>query len=288
MTLLSSAALPRRGRPRSLVVACSAAWLMLMLACALAAMFIDPQRYNAIDLLARLRPPGIGMAGQVHLLGTDDLGRDQFLRLVVSIRTTLMIIGAGVLIGAAVGILLGFVAAHFGGFVDEAVMLLVDVQAALPFLIVALGAIALFGSSFVLLVVIVGLHGWERYARLTRGLALALRGQTYISAARTSGLGEFRIYWRHVLPNIAGPLLVAFTLGLPEIMLLESSLSFLGLGVQPPETSLGSMLGYGRTFFLNAWWIAAAPALVIFLTALSMSILGDALRDRVDPALSND
>lgn len=288
MTSIISTQSFKRRRKSPLIVVCAALWIALLLAGSFAATLVKPQQYNAVDLRARLAAPTFSLTGRSHVLGTDDLGRDQFLRLIVSIKTTMIITMAGVFIGAIVGILLGFIAAHFGGLIDEGVMLLVDIQAALPFLVVALGAIALFGGSYALLIVIVGLHGWERYARLTRGLTLALTGQVFITAARTSGLGQFRIYWRHMLPNIAGPLLVTFSMSLPEIMLLESSLSFLGLGVQPPETSLGSMLGYGRAFLLNAWWIAAAPALVIFLSALSMSILGDWVRDRVDPTLRND
>ena len=156
----------------------------------------------------------------------------------------------------------------------------------MPFLILALSVLAFFGNSLPLFVCLMGLYGWERHARISRGLAIAANAQGYAGAVRQLGAGPMRIYMRHVLPNIASTLIVAATLSFPEVVLLESGLSFLGLGVQPPMTSLGNMVGYGREYITRAPWIMLSPSIVIVLTTLSVSILGDWLRDRLDPTLT--
>jgi peptide/nickel transport system permease protein len=260
-------------------------WLALMLLVALAADLISPYSYTALDLRNRLSPP-VGFGGTwLHPLGTDELGRDVLARLIYSIRTSLLIAFGATIIGALIGTTLGFLAAHFRGLVEQAVLALVDFSASLPFLILALAVLAFFGNSMGLLVCLLGLHAWERYARIARGLALAAGAQGYAAAVRGLGASPWRIYGRHVLPNIASTLIVSMTLAFPEIILLESGLSFLGLGVQPPETSLGSMVGYGREYLTRAPWILLAPAATIVLTTLSVSLIGDWLRDRLDPTL---
>ena len=246
---------------------------------------LAPQHYAEQDLLARLAPP-IFMGGtSEHWLGADELGRDLLSRLIYATRMSIFVAIAGTTIGAAIGIFLGFVAAHFRGWVEEVIMMLVDFQASIPFLIVALAVLAFFGNNFVLFVVVMGLNGWETYARLTRGMVLSAEGRGYVVAVRTLGARPVRVYGRHILPNIASALIVQFTLNFPETILLETSMSFLGLGVQPPLTSLGLMLGAGRDYLITAWWIAVAPGVMIFFTTLSVSILGDWLRDRLDPTL---
>jgi peptide/nickel transport system permease protein len=151
------------------------------------------------------------------------------------------------------------------------------------FLVVALAVLAFFGNNFYLFLALMALFGWEVYARLTRGLILAAREQGYARAMRAMGAKPGRLYARHILPNVAGPLVVQLTLNFPQTILLETSLSFLGLGIQPPLTSLGQMLGEGRDYLLNAWWLAVLPGAMIFLTTLSMSLTGDWLRTRLDP-----
>ena len=246
---------------------------------------LAPYHYAEQDLLSRLAPP-IFMGGTSdHLLGADELGRDLLSRLIYATRMSIFVAIAGTTIGAAIGIFLGFVAAHFRGWVEEVIMMLVDFQASIPFLIVALAVLAFFGNNFVLFVVVMGLNGWETYARLTRGMVLSMESRGYVVAVRTLGARPMRVYGRHILPNIASALIVQFTLNFPETILLETSMSFLGLGVQPPLTSLGLMLGAGRDYLITAWWIAVAPGVMIFLTTLSVSILGDWLRDRLDPTL---
>jgi peptide/nickel transport system permease protein len=275
---------PRRAGPPPMVLF-GIVWLSAMLLVAILADLLAPYAYTALDLRNRLSPP-IGFGGAwIHPLGTDELGRDVLSRLIYSIRTSLLIAFGATIIGALIGTSLGFLAAHFRGLVEQAVLALVDFSASLPFLILALAVLAFFGNSMVLLVCLLGLHAWERYARIARGLALSAGAQGYAAAVRQLGASPWRIYGRHVLPNIASTLIVSMTLAFPEIILLESGLSFLGLGVQPPATSLGSMVGYGREYLTRAPWILLAPAFTIVLTTLSVSLIGDWLRDRLDPTL---
>jgi peptide/nickel transport system permease protein len=260
-------------------------WLGLMLFVALTADLISPYPYTALDLRNRLTPP-VGLGGTwLHPLGTDELGRDVLSRLIASIRVSLLIAFGATIIGAVIGTTLGFLAAHFRGLLEQAVLALVDFFASIPFLILALAVLAFFGNSLVLFVCLLGLHAWERYARIARGLAISGSAQGYAAAVRQLGASPFRLYLRHVLPNIASTLIVSMTLAFPEIILLESGLSFLGLGVQPPNTSLGNMVGYGREYLTRAPWILLCPAIVITVTTLSVSLLGDWLRDRLDPTL---
>ncbi len=275
---------PRRRR-LPLVIGLCVAWLVLVLLLALGADLIAPYGYAEQSLLQRLKPPALLGGDPAFLLGTDGLGRDVLSRLIYAVRASILIAFCGTLIGSVIGTLLGFLAAHFRGWVEEAIMLLVDFQASMPFLIIALAILAFFGNSFELFLVVVGFYGWEVYARLTRGLVLQANAQGYAFAIRTLGVHPVRIYIRHVLPNILSVLVVQVTLNFPEIILLETSLSFLGLGVQPPQTSLGLMLGEGRNYIATAWWMAIPAGIAIFLTTLSVSLLGDWLRDRLDPTL---
>ena len=274
-----------RGRISPLVVV-AIAWIAGMILVALLAEWVRPYGITALDLRARLTPP-VGFGGTMkHVLGTDELGRDVLSRLIVSIRISLIIAMGATVIAAVLGTSLGFLAAHFRGWVEQVVLMLIDFQASMPFLILALSVLAFFGNALGLFVVLMGLYGWERHARIARGLAIAANAQGYAAAVRQLGARPMRIYLGHVLPNIASTLIVSATLSFPEIVLLESGLSFLGLGVQPPMTSLGNMVGYGREYLTRAPWILLAPSLVIVMTTLSVSLVGDWLRDRLDPTLS--
>ena len=267
------------------LVALAIFWLVLMVAVGVLANQLRPYGITTLDLRARLQPP-VGMGGTVrHLFGTDELGRDVLSRLIVSIRISLLIAFGATFIAATLGTTLGFLAAHFRGWVEQVVLVLVDFQASMPFLILALSVLAFFGNSLPLFVALMGLYGWERYARIARGLAISANAQGYAAAVRQLGARPLRVYLRHVLPNIAATLIVSSTLSFPEIVLLESGLSFLGLGVQPPMTSLGNMVGYGREYLTRAPWILLAPSATIVLTTMSVSLLGDWLRDRLDPTL---
>lgn len=260
-------------------------WLVATVLIAFTVELIAPYHYAQIDLRARLQPPVLLGGEWRHALGTDELGRDVLSRLFYSIRMSLLVALLGTAIGAAIGTVLGFVAAHFRGWVDDAVMIAVDFQASMPFMIIALSVLAFFGNSLPLFIALMGLFGWERYTRLVRGMTLSAKEQGYAVAIRQLGATPWRVYGRHVLPNIASVLIVNVTLNFPEHIILETGLSFLGLGVQPPLTSLGNMVGHGREYLQSAWWIAVFPGLAIVLTTLSMSIVGDWARDRLDPTL---
>ena len=282
-----SVARPKAKRAKiSPLVVIAIVWIVAMVLIALFAEWLRPYGITSLDLRARLTPP-VGFGGTVkHLLGTDELGRDVTSRLIISIRISLMIAMGATVIAAVFGTTMGFLAAHFRGWVEQFVLMLIDFQASMPFLILALSVLAFFGNALGLFVVLMGLYGWERHARISRGLAIAANAQGYAAAVRQLGARPMRIYLGHVLPNIASTLIVAATLSFPEVVLLESGLSFLGLGVQPPMTSLGNMVGYGREYLTRAPWILLAPSSVIVLTTLSVSLVGDWLRDRLDPTLS--
>ncbi|MBN9487628.1 MAG: ABC transporter permease [Alphaproteobacteria bacterium] len=289
MTELASAsaarpATRRRPIPRGVVLAFG--WILLMILVGAFADVLRPYSITALDLSARLTPP-IGFGGPItHPLGTDELGRDVLSRLIVSIRVSLLIAFGATVLGVFLGGTLGLVAAHFRGLIEQIVLMLIDAQAALPFIILALSVLAFFGNSLALLIALLALYGWERHARVARGLALAASTQGYMLAVRQLGAGPWRLYVHHMLPNISATMIVSATLAFPEIILAESGLSFLGLGVQPPMTSLGNMVGYGRGYISSAPWILLFPSIVIVITTLAISITGDWLRDRLDPTVS--
>lgn len=271
---------------RDRAIGIAVAWLVFMLLIAISADHLAPYDYAALDLHHRLAAP-LGLGGTIaHPFGSDELGRDVLARLVISIRISLLIAFGATLIGAILGITLGFLAAHFRGWVEQIILGCVDFQASMPFLVLALAVLAFFGNSLLLFVGLIGLHGWERYARVTRALAMSANEQAYVIAVRQLGASPWRLYLRHIMPNIASTLIVTMTLAFPDIILLESGLSFLGLGVQPPLTSLGNMVSYGRDYLTRAPWILVLPSLVISLTTLSISLVGDWLRDRIDKTLS--
>ncbi|MFN3642858.1 MAG: ABC transporter permease [Gemmobacter sp.] len=288
MTDILSGAAPAAAKaaPRARVpwfVWAAGGWIVLVVVVALLADWIAPHSYTAMKLTNRFLPP---FTSWTHPLGTDELGRDVLSRLVISVRISLLIAFGATIISAVLGTTLGFLAAHFRGWVEQAVLTLADFQAAMPFLILALSVLAFFGNSLPLLIGLMGLYGWERYARVARGLAISATAQGYATAVTQLGATPTRVYLRHILPNIASTLIVSMTLIFPEVILVESGLSFLGLGVQPPMTSLGNMVGYGRDYITRAAWIMLSPATVIVLTTLAVSVVGDWLRDRLDPTLA--
>lgn len=269
-----------------LILVCIA-WLVLMLVVAVLADVIAPVHYTTQDLTARFKPP-VFMGGDWSMpLGTDHLGRDILSRLIYALRASIVIAVAGTVLGAVMGTLLGLLAGRLRGVFDMVAMMLTDVQIALPSLFIAIAFLAFFGNNLLLFIILVSLEGWERYARLARGLVISEQNADYIEAVDCLGASPRRVMFRHLLPNIGAALVVQATLNFPATILLETSLSFLGLGIQPPGTSLGLMLGEGRRYLLNAWWIAVLPGVVIFLTTLAVSLFGDWLRDRLDPTVEN-
>lgn len=268
---------------RSPLVALALGWLVVIFITAVFAPWVAPMNYQEIDLLARLAPPSSTARG-FHFLGTDHLGRDLASRLVMAVQLSMLVAIFGTVIGAIIGVSIGFVAARFRGWVDDLVMVFVDFQASMPFVIIALAVLAVTGTgNMFLFILLIGFQGWEKYARITRGMTLSAVNHGYAQSVRLLGGGTFRVYLRHILPNIFAGLIVQMSINFPETVILETSMSFLGVGIQPPNASLGNLLSYGRDYLLNAWWIAVAPGVVIFLTTLSMSIVGDWLRDELDP-----
>lgn len=241
----------------------------------------DPTRGVLRD---RMMPPTwSGLSLGAHPLGTDQLGRDILSRIVYGSQITLTIAACAVLLGGCVGVLLGIVSGYIGGAVDRVLMRLVDIQLAIPLMLLALLVVAALGPSMTNLIIVLALTSWIRYARIVRGQVLALREREFVLSARAIAASRSRIMLSHILPNVLTPAFVVATLELARIVLMDSALSFLGLGVQPPAASWGRMLAEGRTYINNAWWIVTFPGLAITLTVLSINLLGDWLRDYFDP-----
>ncbi|XWN33553.1 MAG: ABC transporter permease [Devosia sp.] len=261
----------------------SAAGLLLIIAMGIAAPLIAPHDPNATNLLARSQPPFWLDGGSLaHPFGTDTIGRDLLSRCLYGIRTSFGIASLGLVFSAILGVALGLLSGLGGVWIDRIVMTVTDVFITLPNLLLLLCGIALLGTEIWVLVVMIGLIRWEAYARLVRGQVLILREQCYVEASRALGSGHLRVAFRHILPNLASPLVVILTLSFPGVLLMEAGLSFLGVGVQPPTASLGRMIGDGRDYLINAWWIAGIPSLVIVVITLLFQLIGDSLRDRID------
>ncbi len=272
----------RRRKVPPLIVAC---WVILGLLVTLAvfAPLIAPYDLRTQSLLQRLKPPAFMGGSADHLLGTDQLGRDMLTRLLYGLRTTLGIAAIGTVIGMTLGVTLGVLSGMFGGWLDDAVMFLVDVQMSLPFVLVALTVIAMLDTSLLVLVLVVGIAGWEIHARVVRGQVMAVKGLPFVEATQALGARLQRVALKHVLPNVVSPIIVLTTVNFSYVVLLESALSFLGLGVQPPNTSLGALLGAGRDYMVSNWTLPALPGLLIVMITMVVSLIGDWLRDVLDP-----
>jgi peptide/nickel transport system permease protein len=246
----------------------------------------DPVRQT---LRARLAAPTLEAAdGKAHPLGTDHLGRDVLSRTIYGARVSLLIGFAAVAVGGLVGAGLGIVAGYRRGWVDTVIMTVADAQLAFPFILLAIGVIAVLGPSFPTLIVVIGLSGWPGYARVLRGQVLVLRSREFVDAIHALGGSVVRIVARHIVPNVLSTLVVIGTLELARSIVLEATLSFLGLGIQPPTPSWGGMVQEGREYLDSAWWIATFPGLVLMLTSVAVSRTGDWLRDLLDPTLKGE
>lgn len=275
-----------RHRPRfDLTALLCALVLAIFIVVAIFANVLAPHGFAQIDLHARKAPPILFGGTFKHVLGTDELGRDILSRIFYGLRTSLLIALGASAISLTLGTTLGLLAAFRRGFADTLIRVAVDFQASMPFLIIALAVLAFFGDNLWLFMALLGLYGWERYARLVRTMAGLELERGYVAALKRNGAGTVRIAFLHVLPNILSVVLVNLTVILPEILMQESALSFLGLGIQPPLVSLGSMVGAGRDYVMTEWWMAILPGVVIFLLSLSISLIGDYLRDAFDPTL---
>jgi len=259
---------------------------LMLLVLAVAAPLIAPHAPTDQSLLARLRPPlGFERGKAGYLLGTDELGRDLWSRCLYGLRLTLGLAALGAIVGLVIGGALGLLAGVAGGRTEAVIMAAVDTQIAIPFTLVALFLLTILGNSIAVMVIVLGVAGWEQYARILGAETRRLMRLPFIEGARAAGAGPGRIARVHLLPNLASPTVVQFTLSMSNIILLESALSFLGLGVQPPTATLGAMVGVGRDYMPTAPWIVLAPSVLILLVTFSVQMLGDWLRDRADVRL---
>jgi peptide/nickel transport system permease protein len=252
----------------------------VMLTLVLLSVWIFPDRGSLMDLASRLARPFTEWA---HPLGTDPLGRDVLARVLVGGRISLMVGFLSVLGASVLGITVGLIAGYYRGFWDMLLMRCVDVQLALPFILVALTFISILGGGLGNIIVFMIVSQWVQYARLVRGMVLSVREREFVQAARAFGVRDFAMIRHHILPNIIGPVIILMTLNVANNILLESSLTFLGLGVDPLIPSWGGMLADGRTYMQTAWWVSVFPGVAIMLTVLGLNLLGDWLRDRIDP-----
>ena len=258
----------------------------MVLVTAVAAPLVSPFDPLEQDIGERLKAPGWrDQVGHAHPLGTDHLGRDIFARVIYGARPALLVGVAAVAISGVLGMLAGLLAGYFGGRIDDTLMRLADIQLAFPFILLAIAVIGVLGPSLTTIICVIGVSSWVVYARIVRGAALSLREREFVQAAQALGAGDGRILVRHVLPNVFTPWLVVATLDMARVIVIESALSFLGLGVQPPTPTWGGMLADGRVYISTAWWLATFPGLAILVTVLGINLFGDGLRDTLDPRL---
>lgn len=252
--------------------------LILVAVVAVSATWIAPYGINDVDVPNALQPPG-----GAHWFGTDELGRDVLSRVLVAIQASMRIAVVSVTFAVVVGVAVGVVAGYRGGWLDTALMRVVDVMFAFPVLLLALAVVAILGPGVTTTMLAIGIVYTPIFARVSRASTLGVRTEPYVSASRAMGTGDVYILRRHILPNIAGPLIVQTSLSLAFAILSEAALSFLGLGIQPPEPSLGRMIFDSQGFVTMAWWMAVFPGAAIFVIVLAFNLFGDGLRDVLDP-----
>ncbi len=288
--LAGAAARPRgRGRRVAWLALSGVAFVLVLGVIAAAAPMLAPYDPVRQSLRTRLAPPALaGPDGRAHLLGTDHLGRDVLSRVIYGSRVSLVVGFSAVVVGGVVGATLGLLAGFRGGWVDNVIMTIADAQLAFPFILLAIGIIAVLGPSFPTLIVVVGLSGWVAYARILRSQVLVLRSREFVEAIRGLGGSAIRILLRHVLPNVVSSFVVIATLELARAVVLEATLSFLGLGIQPPTPSWGGMIHEGREYLDTAWWISTTPGIILMVTSFVVSRTGDWLRDLLDPTLRGE
>lgn len=276
------------GRRLTLPAMVGALGLLAFVAMAALAPWLSPHDPGQAHLLDRLTPPAPFAGDSDYPLGTDHLGRDMLSRLLHGSRIALSVGFAGVLLAATIGIALGLVSGYFGGAVDAVIMRLVDTLIAIPNVLLYLTVLGVFGPGFGVLVAVIGFVNWTTFARVVRAEVLSVRNREYVEAARALGQRTPLLLGRHVLPNVVGAIIVVATLSVATVIILEASLSFLGLGVQPPTVTWGRMLADGRGYVATAWWLATFPGLFITLLCLSLILVGDWLRDALDPRLRGE
>jgi peptide/nickel transport system permease protein len=250
---------------------------------AILAPWLAPYDPNAQNLVGRLKPPGTVSRSFHYWLGSDELGRDLLSRIIHGARVSLIVAFASVILSGTVGTTLGMIAGYRRGWIEVAVMRVVDVFLSIPAVLLAIITVAVLGPSLVNVVLVLALTRWPRYARVAYSQTLSIATMPYVRLAALMGAGAPRVLFRHLLPNIIGAVSVVATLEFGLMVLFEAGLSFLGLGVQPPTASWGAMLSTGRNYVATAWWVATLPGLCLFVLVLAVNLTGDAVRDRLDP-----
>lgn len=271
---------------RGVTSAVGAGLLGLTLIVAIGAPLFTDHDPAAIDIANRLRPPAWSVGGSAdHPLGTDHLGRDLFSRLAYGARVSLTVGISAVAVSGAIGIALGLASGYYGRWVDDAIMRLADFELAFPFILLAVAILAVLGPGLSKVILVLGITGWAQYCRLVRAQVLSLRETEFVEAARALGASTLRVVLRHILPNTWAPVIVIASFSVAGVIIAEASLSFLGLGVPPTVPSWGGMLAEGREYLERAWWLVTFPGLALMLSVLSINVLGDGLRDALDPRL---
>lgn len=275
-------------RPRRLIygdAVIGSVLLIVVIAAALLSPWLPLPDALSNNLNEMFLPPGSPGAQATHWLGTDQLGRDLLARILSGTRLSLLVVLIAAAIGAVIGVALGMIAGYAGGWVDALIMRLIDIQLAVPFILLILLVIALMGASLTNIIVIMGCTSWAIYARVARAKTLEIRELEYIQAVRAMGFSPLRVLLRHILPNLLTPLVVLLTLDIPRLIVLEASVGFLGMGIQPPTPTLGNLIGEGRSYMLLSQWLVLYPGLVIAALVIGCNLLGDALLRRTHTRL---
>jgi len=260
--------------------------MMLFLFSAFFAGIISPHDPIEQDITIALRPPVFWDRGSSdHILGTDELGRDVLSRLFYGARISLLVGFVAVILSGVIGALLGLASGYFGGRTDSVIMRIVDIQLSMPAILLALAIIGAVGPSLTNIIIVIAVTTWADYARVIRAQVLSIRENEFVDLAKVAGCSTFRILRKHIFPSTINSLIIIGTLMLGRVIILESALSFLGLGVQPPTPSWGSMLADGRQYITYAWWLATFPGLAIMLVVLGTNLMGDWMRDWLDPKM---
>jgi peptide/nickel transport system permease protein len=272
---------------RHLPLLTGGALLIIIVVIAVFAEQLAPASPVAPDISQRLRPP-VGAGGAwSRPLGTDELGRDVLSRLMYGARISLLVGVLAVALSCPVGVLIGVVSGYLGGRADRLLMRVTEIQLAIPTILLAMAVVTVLGPGVENVVITLSVTGWTLYARLIRGETLTVRTREFVEATRAAGASEGRVVFRHVLPNVVTPAIVVATFAVGTMIILEATLSFLGIGVPPRVVTWGSMLNGGRLYLASAWWLSAFPGVAIFVTVLAVNMVGDYLRDRLDPRLRN-
>ncbi|WP_366922039.1 ABC transporter permease [Metallumcola ferriviriculae] len=256
---------------------------------AIFAPYVAPHDPEKVELALRLKPPFWLENGSLNYpLGTDSLGRDVLSRIIFGSQKSILVSFLATVISCVLGVILGLISGYYGGTLDTVITRLGDIQLAFPLILLSIAVIAVLGASTLNLIIVFGIANWVVYARVARGAVLSVKEKEYVEGSRAAGCSDSRIIIYHIFPNICAPIIVIATLSLAGIIISESSLSFLGLGVPPPKPTWGGMLSEGRQYLYDGWWVATFPGLAIMLTVLGVNLFGDGLRDAYDPKLSTE